>query len=683
MAPSRAGLSLVVANLLIPIAIVTFAVGFFPYKPFLPGLAKYEDAEDVTPPLAPFNKVVFMVVDALRSDFVYSEGSGFAYTQNLISGGSAMPFTAHATSPTITMPRIKAITTGSIPSFLDVILNFAESDTSSSLATQDTWLAQMKAKGTGKMTMFGDDTWIKLFPGTFDRVEGTSSFFVADFTEVDHNVTRNIPKELMEDDWNTMILHYLGLDHIGHKSGPRSPNMLPKQEEMDGIVQQIYEAMETYERYKNTLLVLCGDHGMNDAGNHGGSATGETSPALVFISPKLRAISAGSKTPAPMREDFQYYTTVEQSDIVPTLGGLLGFPSPRNNLGAFIADFLPFWSQADQKVRILLLNAKQVLNIVAATFPSVSFAHRDLIDCSVVSSDIERLACEWEIITHQLGSRNSGEQHKAELVFSLTQWLKMAQGIMRNTASNYDITKLIVGQAAALAASALAFFAAIPTLSRSWAASLPFLIIIVTYGMMMFASSYVEEEHNFWYWMSSGWLVQLSFNCMSRRSMRGSSMLAIGAFAVLATLRIVRRWNQTGQKFAGEPDIARTFLSQHNIALWGLVGATYLWNAALLANNGFHRLPRTISTTIAALLFTISASFKLAFTMEDAPELLQSLTLLPSFLTTLPGSLSLVTRARGVFLGIGMALCQTIGAELLLKQRRPMDSHGKSPAPDL
>lgn len=77
------------------------------------------------------------------------------------------------------MPRVKAMTTGSIPSFLDVILNFAESDTTSSLATQDTWLAQMKEKGTGKMIMYGDDTWLKLFPGTFDRADGTSSFFVS------------------------------------------------------------------------------------------------------------------------------------------------------------------------------------------------------------------------------------------------------------------------------------------------------------------------------------------------------------------------------------------------------------------------------------------------------------------------------------------------------------------------
>jgi ethanolaminephosphotransferase len=119
--------------------------------------------------------------------------------------------------------------------------------------------------------------------------------------------------------------------------------MIPKQREMDSIVRQIYEAIEKEEYLNSTLLVLCGDHGMNDAGNHGGSAPGETSPALVFVSPKLTAISSGFRSPAPFEDDFQYYAIVEQSDIAPTLGALLGFPVPRNNLGAFIVDFLPFW----------------------------------------------------------------------------------------------------------------------------------------------------------------------------------------------------------------------------------------------------------------------------------------------------------------------------------------------------
>jgi ethanolaminephosphotransferase len=53
------------ANILIPVGILTFSSGFFPYKPLLPGLAAFDEADqDATSPI--FDKVVFMVVDALR-----------------------------------------------------------------------------------------------------------------------------------------------------------------------------------------------------------------------------------------------------------------------------------------------------------------------------------------------------------------------------------------------------------------------------------------------------------------------------------------------------------------------------------------------------------------------------------------------------------------------------------------
>lgn len=123
--------------------------------------------------------------------------------------------------------------------------------------------------------------------------------------------------------------------------------MIPKQYEMDGIVKLIYEAIETRAHFSSTLLILCGDHGMNDGGNHGGSSDGETSPALVFISPRFQAITNGSDSPLLISEgQFSYYHSVEQSDIAPTLAGLLGFPVPLNNLGVLIPNFLPLWSES-------------------------------------------------------------------------------------------------------------------------------------------------------------------------------------------------------------------------------------------------------------------------------------------------------------------------------------------------
>jgi ethanolaminephosphotransferase len=57
---------LVAANVLIPVAVLLFATGFFPYKPVLPGLAQYGEAPGYAPPDGPFDRLVFMVVDALR-----------------------------------------------------------------------------------------------------------------------------------------------------------------------------------------------------------------------------------------------------------------------------------------------------------------------------------------------------------------------------------------------------------------------------------------------------------------------------------------------------------------------------------------------------------------------------------------------------------------------------------------
>jgi ethanolaminephosphotransferase len=80
---------------------------------------------------------------------------------------------------------------------------------------------------------------------------------------------------------------------------------------------------------------------------------------------------------------------------------------------------------------------------------------------------------------------------------------------MSGTASNYDMSKLTAGQVLAFVATALAFGAVAPILS--FVSAIPFLLITIAYGIMMFASSYVEEEQHFWYWSATGWLALLSF----------------------------------------------------------------------------------------------------------------------------------------------------------------------------
>ncbi|PVH22110.1 hypothetical protein CXQ85_004779 [Candidozyma haemuli] len=214
---------------------------------------------------AQFEKIILIVVDALRSDFMFSNSSSMTFLQELIETGSALPFTAYSNPPTVTLPRLKGITTGQIPSFVDAILNVADDkDNSQGLSNTDSWVGQfLRQSKDRKINFFGDDTWLKLFPPNefFNQSEGTSSFFVNDFTEVDRNVSRHLERQLKED-FDGLILHYLGVDHIGHTGGPNSLHMPIKLKEMDDVLKMMYES--TLDDDDSTLVVIMGDHGMNE-----------------------------------------------------------------------------------------------------------------------------------------------------------------------------------------------------------------------------------------------------------------------------------------------------------------------------------------------------------------------------------------------------------------------------------
>lgn len=70
----------------------------------------------------------------------------------------------------------KALLSGSLPSFFDVIENFDAKQTKLS-----TWVHEYRNSfPSNKIVFYGDDTWLNVL-GTslFDRYEGTSSFFVS------------------------------------------------------------------------------------------------------------------------------------------------------------------------------------------------------------------------------------------------------------------------------------------------------------------------------------------------------------------------------------------------------------------------------------------------------------------------------------------------------------------------
>lgn len=375
------------AVLMQSIGLSLFVIGFFPVKPALSGVGgvesyesgcnSNEEIENMPPDRlrslyaeksgipVQFDRLIFMVIDGLPAEFVLGKGRDpppemmmeyMPYTQSLLSNGRAFGYHARAAPPTVTMPRLKAMTSGAIAGFLDVAFNF-----NTQAFLDDNILGQL-ARAGWQMVMLGDETWLRLFPSLFMREDGVTSFYVKDTIEVDRNVTRHVEDELISTDWDLLILHYLGLDHVGHTGGRTSSLMGPKLSEMDKIIEKLHMSlvMNSGSTTRRTLLMVVSDHGMTDGGNHGGSSFEETDALAIFV-PSDAAPSTDA-TSAPLHSAFQV-------DIAPTLALLLGVPIPKNSVGVLLPHLFHSFTD-EQRLRALELNSWQLLRLLKARLPN-------------------------------------------------------------------------------------------------------------------------------------------------------------------------------------------------------------------------------------------------------------------------------------------------------------------------
>ena len=88
---------------------------------------------------------------------------------------------------------------------------------------------------------------------------------------------------------------------------------------------------------------------------------------------------------------------------------------------------------------------------------------------------------------------------------------------MSNTASNYQLAKLQLGIAITFFAVLTAILASVAEPCRETSTTGIFVTLTLAHGMIMFASSYIEEEQQFWYWMTSSWFAWLTLRRYLRK----------------------------------------------------------------------------------------------------------------------------------------------------------------------
>jgi phosphatidylinositol glycan class O len=277
-----------------------------------------------------------IIIDALRYDFTipfenitepqpFHNSIPFLYDTAIKEPQNAFLLPFIADPPTTTLQRLKGLTTGTLPTFIDAGSNFA-----GEAIEEDNLLIQLRNAGK-RIVHLGDDTWTALFPGYFEEEisRAYDSLNVWDLHTVDNGVIEHIFPLLSNQKkglWDVTFAHYLGVDHAGHRYGPNHPAMTSKLLQMDGMLRDIVAALDD-----DTLLVVMGDHGMDPKGDHGGESDDEVQAALWMYSRKgVFGRTDPSFIAPPQNAKIR---PVNQIDLVPTLALLLGVPIPFNNLG--------------------------------------------------------------------------------------------------------------------------------------------------------------------------------------------------------------------------------------------------------------------------------------------------------------------------------------------------------------
>lgn len=361
-----------------------------------------------------FDRSLLLVIDALRYDFIAAIEASAATSGNWTpSPFYHSQFTTPSTldrqhprnsvlahflsdAPTTTLQRLKGLTTGTLPTFIDAGSNFG-----GEAIGEDNWISQLRKKPNGPagMSFVGDDTWLKIYPDLFD-VNSTypfDSFNVEDLHSVDNGVKKHLMEFLRADktsvaaDWKLLIAHTLGVDHVGHRHTPAHPLMKAKLNEMDAFVSQILDRLP-----EDALFILAGDHGMDAQGDHGGEGELEVGSGIWIYSKKgfspsvasfqeqaefekdLEALRDASRSsdatgPSSHRSFAPLGQTLHRSfpqvDLVPSISLLLGVPPPFGNLGTVIPElFQPSKeSEPSRLLRALRINARQIRTYLRAS----------------------------------------------------------------------------------------------------------------------------------------------------------------------------------------------------------------------------------------------------------------------------------------------------------------------------
>lgn len=293
------------------------------------------------------DRIIVIVLDALRFDFVapstfFEEKKPWMDKLKVLhklaseSESASRIFKAIADPPTTSLQRLKGLTTGGLPTFVDIGNSFGAPE-----IVEDNLIHQL-VQSKKRIVMMGDDTWTQLFPHHFNKSYPYPSFNVKDLDTVDNGCIDHLIPTLYDDDWDVLIAHFLGVDHAGHIFGVDSAQMIDKLHQYNEQLEKVVEVLQSQSGrgglHENSLLLVMGDHGQTVNGDHGGGTAEEVETSIFAMSLKRPSPFIPSEfDTSSCKLDLDgrkvCISSIEQLDFAATVSALLGIPFPFGSIG--------------------------------------------------------------------------------------------------------------------------------------------------------------------------------------------------------------------------------------------------------------------------------------------------------------------------------------------------------------
>ncbi|CAK84273.1 unnamed protein product (macronuclear) [Paramecium tetraurelia] len=285
------------------------------------------------------NPVVLIVIDSFRMDLAMS--NHFNFISQRRTDSESLTFLSLAETPTVTGPRIQTMTTGNFAPLTKVLDNFHDSE-----IVEDSFIRQ--AKISGKKTLFiGDNNWLGLYPNEFTIAHPLNKMKINSraMYVVDKKFQRLFGQNF-DTSFDLAVVHFLGIDYVAHEYNRVSENKVLEEQlnQLSTIITQIYSRLSN-----DTTLIITGDHGMLNDGNHGGNSSLETNTVFFVTRKNAKLDKHYMQKIEGFRDDYEtsvtskdsYIRTIKQVDIAPTIAKLIGVPIPFSNIGIIIPELFP------------------------------------------------------------------------------------------------------------------------------------------------------------------------------------------------------------------------------------------------------------------------------------------------------------------------------------------------------